>query len=114
VELNPENTKLIETLLLERDELYTEVSRLRNSGAGALDAARQKNAEYEAKIQEQEKLIKQLTDQLAWYRRKLWKPQSEKYIPKDPDQRTIDFDGLDTLPLEEALIKEAEKRNCHL
>jgi hypothetical protein len=46
VELNPENTKLIETLLLERDELYTEVSRLRNSGAGALDAARQKNAEY--------------------------------------------------------------------
>jgi transposase len=109
VELNPENTKLIETLLLERDQLYTEVSRLRNSDAGALEAVRQKNAEYEAKIKEQEKFIKQLTDQLAWYRRKLWKPQSEKYIPKDPDQRTIDFDGLDTLPVEEALIKEAEK-----
>lgn len=109
MELNPENTKLIETLLLERDELYTEVSRLRNSDAGALEAVRQKNAEYEAKIKEQEKLIKQLTDQLAWYRRKLWKPQSEKYIPKDPDQRTIDFGGLDTLPIEEALIKEAEK-----
>jgi len=109
VELNADNTKLIETLLLERDELYTEVSRLRNSDAGALEAAEQKNLEYEAKIKEQEGLIKQLTDQLAWYRRKLWKPQSEKYIPQDPNQRTIDFEGLDVLPEEESVIKEAEK-----
>ena len=109
MELNTDTTKLIETLLLERDELYTEVSRLRNSDPGALEAAEQKNRKYEAKIKEQESLIKQLTDQLAWYRRKLWKPQSEKYIPKDPNQRTIDFEGLDVLPEEESAIKEAEK-----
>jgi len=109
VEINANTTKLIETLLLERDELYTEVSRLRNSDAGALEAARQKNCEYEAKLKEQEGFIKQLTDQLAWYRRKLWKPQSEKYIPQDPNQRTIDFEGLEVLPQEEASIKEAEK-----
>jgi transposase len=109
VELSADTTKLIETLLLERDELYTEVSRLRNSDAGALEATREKNREYEAKLKEQEGLIKRLTDQLAWYRRKLWKPQSEKYIPQDPNQRTIDFEGLDVLPEEEASIKEAEK-----
>lgn len=107
--MNKDTTKLIETLLLERDELYTEVSRLRNSDIGTLEASQQKNSEYEAKLKQQESIIKQLTDQLAWYRSKLWKPQSEKFIPQDPNQRTIDFEGLDILPEEEASIKEAEK-----
>jgi len=116
VELNANNIKLIETLLLERDELYTEVSRLRKSGAGALEASEQQNREYAAKIarqegviSDQEEQIKKLTDQLSWLRRKLWKPQSEKYIPQDPNQRVIDFDGLETLPEEEAVIRCAEK-----
>jgi transposase len=109
VDLNKDTTRLIETLLLERDELYTEVSRLRNSDIGTLEASQQKNSEYEAKLKQQESIIKQLTDQLAWYRSKLWKPQSEKFIPQDPNQRTIDFEGLDILPEEEASIKEAEK-----
>ena len=116
MDLNKNRTALAEELLLERDELYREVSRLRKSDAGALEASRQKNLEYEAKIEEQEGVIKQrdeqiqkLTDQLAWFRRKFWNPQSEKYIPRDPDQRVIDFDGLDILPEEEASIKEAEK-----
>jgi transposase len=109
VDLNKDTTRLIETLLLERDELYTEVSRLRNSDIGTLEASQQKNSEYEAKLKQQESIIKQLTDQLAWYRSKLWKPQSEKFIPQDPNQRTIDFEGLDILPEEEVSIKEAEK-----
>ena len=127
---NKDKTALIEELLLERDELYREVSRLRKSDAGALETAEQKNREYEAKIAEKDMLIarksdqiaerdgqitqrdeqiQKLADQLAWYRRKFWKPQSEKYIPQDPNQRTIDFEGLDVLPEEEASIKEAEK-----
>ncbi|MDA3906437.1 MAG: IS66 family transposase [Bacteroidales bacterium] len=109
MDLNKDTTRLIETLLLERDELYTEVSRLRNSDIGTLEASQQKNSEYEAKLKQQESIIKQLTDQLAWYRSKLWKPQSEKFIPQDPNQRTIDFEGLDILPEEEVSIKEAEK-----
>jgi transposase len=51
----------------------------------------------------------QLTDQLAWYRRKFWKASSEKYIPSDPAQRKIDFDGLEILPEEEAVVEEAQK-----
>ena len=58
---------------------------------------------------EKDDKIRQLTDQLAWYRRKFWHPSSEKFIPQDPNQRRIDFDGLAMLPEEEAMAKEAEK-----
>lgn len=101
--------RLIETLLQDRDELYQEVSRLRKSDDGALERAEKKNERYEAAIKEKDDKIKQLTDQLAWYRRKFWKASSEKFIPQDPNQRRIDFDGLDALPQEKAVIEAAEK-----
>jgi len=105
---------LIETLLQDRDELYQELSRLRQMDGGSLDR-------YEAIIKEKdlkisrlgekirnfEEKIKQLTDQLAWLRRKFWKQSSEKYIPSDPAQRKLDFEGIEILPEEEEVIKEA-------
>jgi transposase len=100
---------LIEALLQERDELYLELSKLREIDKGALEKAEKKNERYEAIIKEKDDKIKHLTDQLSWYRRKLWKPSSEKYIPQDPNQRRIDFEGLDILPQEEEAIKEAAK-----
>jgi transposase len=109
VDLNADTNKLIEELLLERDELYQQVSRLQNTDADALKESQEKNRQYEAVLEEKDKVIKQLTDQLAWYRRKFWKPQSERFIPQDPNQRRIDFEGLDVLPEEAASIKEAEK-----
>ncbi len=107
--LHTEKDKVIEALLLERDELYRQVSRQQNTDANVLETSQQKNREYEAVLKEKDSLIRQLTDQLAWYRRKFWKPQSEKYIPQDPNQRKIDFDGLDVLPEETQTIKQAEK-----
>lgn len=121
---------LIETLLLERDELYQELSKLKQSSGGALEHYERIISEKDNKIKQLnntvnqqynkikdlgdkvinfEDKIKQLTDQLAWYRRKFWKASSEKYIPQDPSQRRIDFDGLDILPQEEEMIKEAAK-----
>jgi len=100
---------LVEALLQERDELYLELSRLRKIDKGALEKAETVIKEKDEKIREKDDKIRQLTDQLAWYRRKLWKPASEKYIPQDPNQRKIDFDGLDILPEEEESIKEAAK-----
>lgn len=99
----------IEALLLERDELYQQLSKLRQADSGALERAEKKNARYEEVIKDKDDKIRQLTDQLAWYRRKFWKASSEKYIPQDPSQRKLDFDGLDILPQEEAVIKEAAK-----
>ena len=75
---------------------------MREIDKGALEKA-------ESVIKEKDEKIRQLTDQLAWYRRKFWKPISEKYIPQDPNQRKIDFEGLDVLPEEEEAIKEAAK-----
>ena len=101
---------LIEVLLEDRDKLYQELSRLRKQDNGALEQAEKKNERYEAIIKEKDDKIKQLTDQMAWYRRKFWKASSEKYIPQDPNQRRIDFDGLDILPQEKEVIEEAEKK----
>jgi transposase len=98
---------LIQTLLQERDELYQELSKLRQADGGALEKAEKKNARYEELLKEKDRLIKKLTDQLAWLRRKFWKASSEKYIPADPAQRKIDFDGLEILPEEEETIKAA-------
>ena len=121
---------LIEALLQERDELYQDLSKLRQSSGGTLE-------HYEAIIREKdnkikqlssavnqldnkikdlgdkvitfEDKIKQLSDQLAWYRRKFWKPLAEKYIPQNPLQRRIEFEGLDILPGEKEVIAKAEK-----
>lgn len=99
--------ELINTLLQERDELYQELSKLRQIDKGALDQAEKKIKEKDQVIKERDELIKKLSDQLSWYRRKFWKPQSERFIPQDPMQRKIDFDGIEVLPEEEATIKEA-------
>jgi len=123
-DLNKDKDALIETLLLERDELYQELSKLRQIDKGALVQAEKRNAQYQdivkekdqlikkltdEVIKEKDQLIKKLTDQLAWYRRKFWKPTSEKFIPQDPSQRKIDFDGMEVLPEEEETIKEAAR-----
>jgi transposase len=97
----------IETLLQERDELYQELSKLRQIDGGALAQAEKKIAQFQKALEEKDSLIKKLTDQLAWLRRKFWKASSEKYIPVDPAQRKIDFDGIDVLPEEEETIKGA-------
>lgn len=100
---------LIQELLQQRDELYGELSRLRNADNGTLETIESRNKELEAVIKEQDDKIRQLTDQLAWYRRKLWSPSKEKFIPEDPNQRKIDFDGLELLPEEEENAREADK-----
>ena len=97
----------VEALLQERDELYQELSKLRQIDGGALAQAEKKIAQFQKVIEEKDRLIKKLTDQLAWLRRKFWKASSEKYIPADPSQRKIDFDGLEIIPEEEETIKAA-------
>jgi transposase len=128
VENKADKDTLIEALLQERDELYQDLSKLRQSSGGALEhyevIIREKDNKIKQlsgtvnqldnkikdlgdKVLNFEDKIKQLTDQLAWYRRKFWKASSEKYIPADPAQRKLDFDGLDIIPEEEEAIKAA-------
>jgi transposase len=99
----------IEQLLHERDTMYQELSRLRKIDQGALEEAENTNKELARIIEEKDEKIKKLTDQLSWFRLKYWKPSTERYIPQDPSQLRIDFEGLDMLPEEKAYAQAAEK-----
>jgi len=76
---------------------------------GALDILEAKTQELEAVVAKKEQQIKSLTDQLAWFRHKFFGTSSEKHISEDPDQRKIDWEGLEVLPEEKEAIEDAEK-----
>jgi hypothetical protein len=101
--------QLIQELLQERDELFQELSRLRKSDNGALGYLESKNQKLEAVVAQKDLQIHKLTDQLAWFRQKYFGKSSEKHIAEDPNQRKIDWSGLDVLEEEQVAIKEAEK-----
>jgi len=106
---NSDNETLIQQLLQERDEMFCELSRYRSADNGNMEAVEAQNKELEDLVNKQKEQIFKLTDQLAWYRRRFWKSSSERFIPSDPNQRKIDFDGLDVLPEEEGVAREADK-----
>lgn len=120
---NSDNETLIQQLLQERDEMYCELSRLHQLEDGSLDKMKAIIEEKDKLISKNEKAIRKneeiignkeqqilkLTDQLAWYRRRFWKASSERFIPQDPNQRKIDFDGLELLPEEAEQAQEADK-----
>jgi len=101
--------KLIQELLQERDELFQENYRLQKIDNGALETLEVKTQKLEAVVAQKEKQIKSLTDQLAWFRHKFFGTSSEKHISEDPDQRKIDWEGLEVLPEEKEAIEDAEK-----
>lgn len=103
------NDRLIQELLQERDEMFQELSRLRKIDSGTLDELESKNQKLEGVVAQKDQQIHKLTDQLAWFRQKYFGKSSEKHIAPDPNQRTIDWGGLDVLPEEKAAIKDAEK-----
>ena len=98
---------LIQELLQQRDELYAELSRLWKADDGTLDSLEAKNKELEDVIKEQGDKIRKLTDQLSWYRRKMWSSSSERFIPQHPDQRKIDFE----FPSQQERPKPRKKRS---
>lgn len=104
-----DNDIFIQELLQQRDELYAELSRLRSADNGTLDSLESKNKKLEDIVKQQAEKINKLTDQLSWYRRKMWNPSRERFVPEDPNQRKIDWDGLELLPVEEEMAKEADK-----
>ena len=103
-----EEQLFVEQLLEDRDRLYREASRLKSqlSGYENFEAER---ASYQDLLQEKDKTIKKLKDQVAMLQRKIWGKSSERFINKDPLQRTLDFDGLDLLPEEKELATSARE-----
>ena len=115
-----EKDDLIRELLEQRDQMYRE-TRLKEEQIAALESRTDKNlltelaekdkviARKDKKIKEQEDKIFKLEGQLAWLQRRMWGKMSEKFIPEHPDQRLIEWEGLERLPEEEEAAKSAEK-----
>ena len=65
---------------------------------------------YKKEILEKNAEIAKLLDRIEWFKRKVWGKSSESFIVSDPQQRVLDFDGLDVLPQEMELATCAQEQ----
>jgi transposase len=108
-DFSSDKDSLVQALLQERDELFQELSRLRKIDNGAIDTLEAQNKKLASVVAEKDQQIKKLTDQLAWFRHKFFSKSSERFIKEDPNQRKLDFDGVEVLPEEQAATEAADK-----
>jgi transposase len=106
---NKENpNELLELLLEKCDRLYQENMLLKGKLEDRTDVDALKSS-YEKTLSEKDNRIVGLEKQVAYLRRRIWGKSSERYIQADPQQRRIDFDGLDLLPGEIELAEAARE-----
>lgn len=106
---NPENpNELLELLLDKCDRLYQENMHLKGKLEDRTDVDALKSG-YERTISEKDERILDLEKQVAYLRRRIWGKSSERFIKEDPQQRRIDFEGLDLLPEEKELAEAAKE-----
>ena len=104
---NKENpNELLELLLEKCDRQYQEIQLLKGKLEDRTDVDALKSS-YEKTLSEKDTRIVDLEKQVAYLRRRIWGKSSERYIQADPQQRRIDFDGLDLLPGEIELAEAA-------
>jgi transposase len=101
-----EEELFLQQILEHRDELFRETSRLKSQLSGYQNFESER-ASYEKHLSEKDQTIIKLKQQIEMLQRKIWGKSSEKYIPEDPQQRKLDFDGLDLLPEEKELATSA-------
>ncbi|WP_423130517.1 IS66 family transposase [Gaoshiqia sp. Z1-71] len=110
-----EEELFLQQILEHRDELYRETSRLKSQLSGYQNFESERTS-YQKQLSEKNQAIGQLDQtitklkqQIEMLQRKIWGKSSEKYIPQDPQQRKLDFDGLDLLPEEKELAAGAKE-----
>lgn len=105
--MTEEDHDFVQQLLEHRDELYRETARLK-SRISELENFETEKVAYHKLLDEKDELISKLTRQVEMLQRRIWGKSSEKYIPEDPQQRKLDFDGLDLLPEEKEQAEAAQ------
>ena len=98
----------LQQLLEDRDELYREASRLKSQLASYENFASERDS-YQQQISEKDQTISKLLRQIEMLQRRIWGKSSERFISEDPQQRCLDFDGLDLLPEEKELATSAKE-----
>lgn len=107
---NKENpNELLELLLDKCDRLYQENMLLKGKLEDRTDVDALKSS-YEQTISLKDEKILDLEKQVAYLKRRIWGKSSERFIKEDPQQRRIDFEGIDLLPeeKEQAEVAKAE------
>lgn len=107
-ELTSNKDSFIQALLAERDRLFQENSRLKSKLEDKTDIDSLKSS-YEETINHQQQKILSLEHQVAYLQRRIWGKSSERFIKEDPQQRRLDFDGLELLPEEKEEARLAEE-----
>lgn len=104
---NEENpNELLELLLEKCDRLYQENMLLKGKLEDRTDVDALKTS-YEQTISRKDEKILDLEKQVAYLRRRIWGKSSERFIKEDPQQRRIDFEGIDLLPEEKEQAEAA-------
>lgn len=98
----------VQQILEDRDRLYRETSMLKSQLSGYENFEAERTT-YQKLLSEKEQTIFKLKQQVEMLQRKIWGKSSERFINKDPQQRTIDFEGLDLLPEEKELATTARE-----
>ena len=98
----------LQQILQERDRLFRETSKLKSQLAN-YENFESERASYEQQIDQKDVTIARLKQQVEMLQRKIWGKSSERYVNGDPQQRRIDFEGLDLLPEEKELATSAKE-----
>jgi chromosome segregation ATPase len=113
--MTTEEELFLQQILEHRDELYRETSRLKSQLSGYQNFESERTS-YQQQLSEKNQTIDQLDQtilklkqQIEMLQRKIWGKSSEKYIAEDPQQRKLDFDGLDLLSEEKELATSAKE-----
>jgi transposase len=106
--MTTEEELFLQQILEHRDELYRETSRLKSQLSGYQNFESER-VSYQQLLGEKDETINKLKQQIEMLQRKIWGKSSEKYIPEDPQQRKLDFEGLDLLPEEKELATSAKE-----
>ncbi len=98
----------VQQILEDRDHLFREVSKLKSQLSG-YESFENERINFQQLLEAKDHIILKLKQQVDILNRKIWGKSSERFINKDPLQRTLDFEGLDLLPEEEELATSARE-----
>lgn len=106
--MTAEEEVFLQQILQERDQLFRETSRLKSQLA-TYENFESERTSYQQQLGEKDQIIQKLKQQVEMLQRKIWGKSSERFINEDPQQRRLDFEGLDLLPEEKELATSARQ-----
>jgi len=120
--MDTEDEVFLEQIIEERDRLFREASKLKSQLASyenfeservsyqqQITQKDQAIHQRDEKIHQLDQTINKLKQQVEMLLRKVWGKSSERFVNEDPQQRRLDFEGLDLLPEEEELATSAKQ-----